>query len=108
MPVKKKGTTAAKKPAKPKSSKSMAKKPVKAKSSKSMAMKGEGFGDFLNGVGRFAAQVGPDLAQKVLIPLIAKKFAGSGTKVAGGGLRLAGQRKQCGRGKCCAKPHQMQ
>ena len=98
--------------------KSGAKKPAKSKSSKSMAMKGKGFGDFLNGVGRFAAQVGPDLAQKVLIPLIAKKFAGSGTrvagggtKVAGGGLRLAGQRrpqKGCGRGKCCAKPHQMQ
>jgi hypothetical protein len=55
----------------------------------SKAMKGEGFGSFLKKAGHFlgpiAKVIGPVILKEIVIPLIRKKMAGTGLKLAGKG-----------------------
>lgn len=53
------------------------------------AMKGEGFGSFLRKAGRIlgpvAKVIGPVVLKEIVLPVIRKKLAGSGLKLAGTG-----------------------
>lgn len=77
-------------------------------------MKGEGFKDIMRSIGRvlgpIVKEIGPTVLKELIIPMIKAKMGGSGLKVPGGALRLAGQGRGRGRpkkikggacGSCC-------
>ena len=59
-------------------------------------MSGSGFMDVLksigNAVGPVVKELGPTVLKEIILPLVKKKMEGNGIRLAGGGLRLAGQR----------------